>query len=85
MKIVIQRVRSAEVTAHPDKRSGISEGMLLLVGVERGDGPEKAEKLASKIAALRIFDDDAGKMNLDISDKGGSLLSVPQFTLLGSL
>jgi len=57
---------------------------LLLVGVAKGDGPQAAKKMARKIAALRVFEDKAGKMNLSVSDAVGEILSVPQFTLLAS-
>jgi D-tyrosyl-tRNA(Tyr) deacylase len=56
--------------------------MLVLVGIERGDGPDEAAKLASRLSAYRIFADDAGKMNRSVRDVGGSLLLVPQFTLV---
>jgi D-tyrosyl-tRNA(Tyr) deacylase len=56
-------------------------GLLVFVGIERGDGPEEAAKLASRLAAYRIFADGAGKMNRSVRDVGGSVLLVPQFTL----
>jgi D-tyrosyl-tRNA(Tyr) deacylase len=55
--------------------------LLVLVGVERGDGPEEAKKLAARLVAYRVFADDAGKMNRSVRDVGGALLLVPQFTL----
>ncbi len=81
MRIVIQRVREASVEVDGEEVSRIGHGMLLLVGVEKGDGPDDVEFAARKIAALRIFPDDAGKMNRAIGDVGGEVLLVSQFTL----
>jgi D-tyrosyl-tRNA(Tyr) deacylase len=64
-----------------DKIAEIGRGLLVLVGVEREDGPELAEKLASRLVAYRVFADEAGKMNRSVRDAGGALLLVPQFTL----
>ncbi|MDD4957171.1 MAG: D-aminoacyl-tRNA deacylase [Candidatus Omnitrophica bacterium] len=85
MKIVVQRVTRARVVSEPGKEEKIGKGMLLLVGVAVGDTLEDAGRMAAKISKLRIFEDEAGKMNLDILRAGGEILSVPQFTLLGSL
>jgi|HubBroStandDraft_3_1064219.scaffolds.fasta_scaffold30710_2 D-tyrosyl-tRNA(Tyr) deacylase len=63
----------------------IGRGLLVLVGVERGDGPEAARAAAEKLAGLRVFDDEAGRMNLDAAAVGGSFLVVSQFTLAGSV
>ena len=63
----------------------IGRGLLVLGGVEKGDGPEQVEAAARKLAGLRVFEDDAGRMNLDLAAVGGALLVVSQFTLAGSL
>ncbi len=63
----------------------IGRGLLVLVGIERGDGPEAVRAAAGKLAGLRIFEDQAGKMNLDLAAVGGAFLIVSQFTLAGSV
>ena len=63
----------------------IGQGLLVFVGIERGDGPEKVRAAAEKLAGLRVFEDAGGKMNLDLAAVGGSFLVVSQFTLAGSL
>ena len=63
----------------------IGRGLLVFVGIERGDGPEKVRAAAEKLAGLRVFEDGDGKMNLDLAAAGGSFLVVSQFTLAGSL
>jgi D-aminoacyl-tRNA deacylase len=78
---LIQRVSGASVTIEAKKTAEIGLGLLVLVGIEREDGPEQAERLATKLVAYRIFADDAGKMNRSVRDVGGALLLVPQFTL----
>jgi D-tyrosyl-tRNA(Tyr) deacylase len=83
MKAVIQRVSSARVEVGGQVVSSIERGILTLLGVETGDSPEQARKLAAKIAELRIFEDDAGKMNLSLKDISGEHLVVSQFTLAG--
>ena len=81
MKTVIQRVLKAQVSVDGKVISRIGKGLLLLVGVGKNDAKEDVKYLTGKIASLRIFGDDAGKMNLDIKQTGGEILSVPQFTL----
>jgi len=82
LKIVLQRVKNASVSVDGERISGIGPGLLLLVGVARGDGEEEAVWLADKVAGLRIFADGEGKMNLDVREAGGGVLAVSQFTLL---
>jgi D-tyrosyl-tRNA(Tyr) deacylase len=82
LKIVLQRVKNASVTVSGEEISGIGPGLLLLVGIARGDGEAEADWLTEKVAGLRIFADDEGKMNLDVREVGGEVLAVSQFTLL---
>lgn len=84
MRIVIQRVAKASVTVAPDYFQQIGKGLMILVGVEKGDTDDDAVYLARKAAALRIFDDEAGVMNRSVVDVDGELLAVSQFTLLAS-
>jgi D-aminoacyl-tRNA deacylase len=84
MKAVIQRVSKAEVTVAGETVGRIGRGILVLLGVEKGDSELDADWLADKIVALRIFEDDAGKMNLALKEIGGELLVVSQFTLAGN-
>lgn len=84
MRTVIQRVRHASVTIEGRVKSEIGQGLLVLVGVEDSDTQEDVNWLAHKIAALRIFDDAEGVMNLSLSDIGGEALVVSQFTLWAS-
>ena len=83
MRAVIQRVSRARVVIESREHSSISTGILVLLGVEKGDSAEDGAALAKKIVELRIFEDDAGKMNRSIQDAGGEILAVSQFTLLG--
>jgi D-tyrosyl-tRNA(Tyr) deacylase len=83
MKAVVQRVVDASVSVDGRARGGISAGLLVYLGVARGDTENDARYLADKIADLRIFADDRGKMNLSVKDSGGAVLVVSQFTLLG--
>jgi len=85
MKCVIQRVRSASVTVADERVSSIGSGLLVLAGVEKGDDDSAMRAAAKKIRELRIFADDAGKMNLDVAEAGGAILAVSQFTLAGSI
>ena len=84
MKAVIQRVTSASVTVEGRIVGRIGQGITILLGVEKGDHDAGADWLAEKIAALRIFGDDEGKMNLSVRDVEGALLVVSQFTLAGN-
>lgn len=82
MRVVIQRVSEASVTIAGDTVGRIGLGLLVLVGVETGDQPADAEWLATKVAQLRVFPDDFGKMNCSVVEAGGGVLVVSQFTLL---
>jgi D-aminoacyl-tRNA deacylase len=84
MKAVIQRVTSASVEVEGEIVGRISRGILVLLGVEKGDAEAQAEWLAEKIVNLRIFEDQDGKMNRSLQDISGSLLAVSQFTLAGN-
>ena len=85
MKAVIQRVRSASVSVSGDVVSQIAAGMLVLAAVEKGNSEEQMLEAAKKIRELRIFSDEAGKMNRDVREAGGAILAVSQFTLAGSI
>lgn len=85
MRIIVQRVKQASVTTNGEKISEIGKGFLLLVGLTPGDTPELASKMAQKVSKLRIFEDENGKTNLDLASSGGSILSISQFTLYGSV
>jgi D-tyrosyl-tRNA(Tyr) deacylase len=82
VRIVLQRVKKASVTVGDERISEIGIGLLLLVGVARGDGEAEADWLAGKVAGLRIMSDEEGMMNLSVRDVGGEVLAVSQFTLL---
>jgi D-tyrosyl-tRNA(Tyr) deacylase len=83
MRVVLQRVSEARVRIGGEIVGEIGRGVLVLVGVTAADTPEQAEWLADKVVGLRIFEDDAGKMNRDLIEVGGSALIVSQFTLYG--
>ena len=83
MRVVIQRVSEASVTVDQKTVGAIGQGLMVLLGVAQGDTSQEAKALAEKTAGLRIFEDDAGKMNRSVEEIGGSLLVVSQFTLLG--
>ena len=81
MKLLLQRVRQAQVVVDGETIGAIGPGLLVLVCAERGDTEAQADKLLAKMLKLRIFSDEAGKMNLSVQDVGGGLLLVSQFTL----
>lgn len=81
MRVVIQRVSQASVVADGEENGKIKQGFVLLVGVEEADTDEDVAYLTRKIANLRIFEDDKGKMNLSLRDVQGEILSISQFTL----
>jgi len=83
VRAVVQRVREAAVTVEGQEVARIGRGLLVLLGVRRGDGPDQADRIAGKIERLRVFEDGDGKMNLSIRDVDGELLVVSQFTLYG--
>ncbi|USS86587.1 D-aminoacyl-tRNA deacylase [Fructilactobacillus cliffordii] len=85
MKLVIQRVQRAAVRIDEQEVGAIQTGFLILVGAEAGDNQATVQHLAQKVAKLRVFEDEAGKMNLNIKQVDGAVLSVSQFTLLADL
>lgn len=85
MRAVLQRVTKASVSVDGQTVGEIGQGLMILVCAMQGDTEAQADKLAAKIAKLRIFKDDAGKMNLSVKDAGGAALIVSQFTLAADL
>ena len=83
MRACVQRVAEARVVVDQEVTGQIERGLLVLLGVAAGDTLADVRRLAEKIAGLRVFDDGAGKMNLDVTEVGGAILVVSQFTLLG--
>ncbi len=83
MRALIQRVKRSSVTINGQVHGSIEKGLLVLLGVKQGDGEQDALYVAEKCAALRIFDDSEGKMNLSVRDVEGEVLVVSQFTLYG--
>ena len=83
MRAVVQRVSRGEVRVDGQVVGAVGQGLVVLLGVARGDGEADARALADKVAGLRVFEDAAGKMNLALAEVGGGLLVVSQFTLLG--
>jgi D-tyrosyl-tRNA(Tyr) deacylase len=81
VRLVIQRVTEAEVRVGDESVGRIGRGFLVLVGAEKGDDDAAAEEAARRVAGLRVFNDENGKMNLDLAAVGGSALVVSQFTL----
>lgn len=85
MRLILQRVSRASVRVDGEVISSIAAGLLVLVGIEKGDGVAEVEKSARKLAELRIFEDESRKMNLSLLEIAGSCLVVSQFTLAASL
>ncbi|MED5020505.1 D-aminoacyl-tRNA deacylase [Paenibacillus chibensis] len=83
MRVVVQRCKEAKVTVNGEITGQISQGLMVLVGVTHEDTEKDAQYLADKVAGLRIFEDEEGKMNFSVTDVGGGVLSVSQFTLYG--
>jgi D-tyrosyl-tRNA(Tyr) deacylase len=83
MRVVVQRCKQAEVTVGQEVVGRIGQGLMLLVGITHEDTEQDAKYAADKIAGLRIFEDEQGKMNLSVTEIGGQVLSVSQFTLYG--
>jgi D-aminoacyl-tRNA deacylase len=83
VRALVQRVSRAAVSVDGREVAAIGPGLLVLLGVRRGDGPDEADRLARKLLALRIFEDGDGKMNRSVREAGGELLCVSQFTLYG--
>ena len=83
MRAVVQRVSRGSVTVAGEVTGRIGKGLLVLLGVEEDDGQDDVVYMAQKVAGLRIFEDEAGKMNLGLAEVGGAMLVVSQFTLLG--
>lgn len=85
MRAVVQRVSAAVVRVEGEPVGAIDAGFVVLLGVARGDGAAEADAIAAKIAGLRVFADDRGRMNRSVADVGGSVLLVSQFTLLAEV
>lgn len=83
MKAVVQRCRSARVEVEGQVVGEIEQGLTVFLGVAQGDGPAQVEKLAAKVAALRIFSDEGGKFNHSVQDVAGGVLVISNFTLCG--
>ena len=85
MKMVIQRVSRAEVRVDGEAVGRVGVGLAVLVGLEQGDDEDQLERAARRVATLRIFSDDEGRMNRGLDEVGGAVLAVSQFTLAGSI
>ena len=83
MRALVQRVTRASVAVDGERVAAIGPGLLVLLGVHRDDDEQTADRVARKLLALRVFEDDEGRMNRSVADSGGEVLCVSQFTLLG--
>jgi D-aminoacyl-tRNA deacylase len=83
VRALVQRVSEAAVSVDGRELARIGPGLLVLLGVRAGDGPDQADRLAGKLERLRVFEDADGRMNLSVRDAGGEILCVSQFTLYG--
>ena len=85
VRAIVQRVAEAAVHVGDERVAAIGPGLLVLLGVHRDDSRAHAERMAAKLLALRVFEDGAGRMNRSLSDTGGQVLCVSQFTVLGDV
>jgi D-aminoacyl-tRNA deacylase len=85
VRALVQRVSQASVDVQGERVAAIGSGLLVLLGVSQDDGDEQADRMVQKLLSLRVFDDEAGRMNLSVRDVGGELLCVSQFTLYGDV
>ncbi len=85
MRALVQRVSEAAVSVGGEEVARIGPGLLVLLGVRRGDGPGEADRVARKLLALRVFEDEDGKLNRSVGASGGEVLCVSQFTLYGDV
>ena len=85
MRALVQRVGRAAVSVDGETLASIGPGLLVLLGVRRGDTEAEADRMADKLRALRVFDDSEGRMNLSVAEAGGEILCVSQFTLYGDV
>jgi D-tyrosyl-tRNA(Tyr) deacylase len=85
VRAIVQRVKSASVSAEGETLATIGPGLLVLLGVRRGDGPEDADRISRKLLALRVFEDAEGRMNRSVRDARGEILCVSNFTLYGDV
>lgn len=85
MRAVVQRVTESSVTVDGQITGATDEGLVVLIGVEKGDTDKDVRYIADKVSGLRIFEDENEKMNLSVKDVGGSILAISQFTLLGDV
>jgi D-aminoacyl-tRNA deacylase len=85
MRALVQRVSEAAVSVAGEEVARIGPGLLVLLGVRRGDGPGEADRIARKLLALRVFEDERGRLDRSVGESGGEILCVSQFTLYGDV